>query len=662
MAFAAELLAYSFMQSALLAILLASVACGIVGTLVVCNRLTFLAGGAAHAAYGGIGLAFHFGLPVLPCTVLFTLAASLGMGSVSLKREEKGKPDSSTDAAVGVLWAAGMAFGIILIQLTPGYAGELTAFLFGSLLSVPASDLWVMAGFDALLLGILFVCGRGLFLVSADPDFARSRGIPAHALTLLIIGLTAVAVVLLIRVAGLILVLALLTIPPLVARRVCKTFYGTMFGACIASLAFCLAGLALSWTFNLSPGAVIVGIATITYFGLSLPVRKCARVAAICALSLGFTTQPMIADASPQQIASNAFRSQDKASAVNVAARYISTSVTPTGSMPNSVRQRITTMRVGAAPDTRAVTQNVALAADRNMASVSRVAAQSRNSADSRLTLASAATPAGSRTNAQAKATGDPRTAAAKDDTNTSNRDKAALGRSTPEKNLALRAPARDIDANDVAPLSNRASNYDDARAPGAKAELASKGISSGFAKQRRTHVHKGIDIPAEPGSPVLAFKGGEVLHAGRYYAYGILVRIRQSDGKEAFYGHLQKAGVTEGDFVKAGQQIGTVGRTGRATGYHLHFELREDDVAVDPTPYLVHACEIVPGARLCPTPQVELQAERNAAKREGRDSSRDGVAAVRTPGGSYSGGGNTPGAFPSRFSWTDAPGASALP
>jgi zinc transport system permease protein len=662
MEFVAELLGYSFMQSALTAILLASVACGIVGTLVVCNRLTFLAGGAAHAAYGGIGLAFHFGLPVLPCTVLFTLAASLGMGSVSLKREEKGKPDSSTDAAVGVLWAAGMAFGIILIQLTPGYAGELTAFLFGSLLSVPASDLWVMAGFDVLLLGVLFTCGRGLFLVSADPDFARSRGIPAHALTLLIIGLTAVAVVLLIRVAGLILVLALLTIPPLVARRVCKTFYGTMFGACIASLAFCLAGLALSWTFNLSPGAVIVGIATITYFGLSLPVRKCARVAAIRALTLGFTTQPMIADASPQQIASDAFRPQDKASAVNVAARYISTSVTPTGSMPNSVRRRITTMRVGTAPaDTQAVTQNVALAADRNMASISRVAAQSKNSADSRLALASANLPAGGRAGDLTKATNDSRTGV-KPEADASNREKASLGRSTPDKALALRAPERDIDANDVAPLGNRASTYESARDPGTKAELASKGISSGFAKQRRTHVHKGIDIPAEPGSPVLAFKGGEVLHAGRYYAYGTLVRIRQSDGKEAFYGHLQKAGVTEGDFVKAGQQIGTVGRTGRATGYHLHFELREDDAPVDPTPYLVHACEIVPGARLCPTPQVELQAERNAAKREGRASSQDGVAELRTPGRSSSGGGATPGSFPSRFSWTDAPGATALP
>ena len=662
MEFVAELLGYSFMQSALTAILLASVACGIVGTLVVCNRLTFLAGGAAHAAYGGIGLAFHFGLPVLPCTVLFTLAASLGMGSVSLKREEKGKPDSSTDAAVGVLWAAGMAFGIILIQLTPGYAGELTAFLFGSLLSVPASDLWVMAGFDVLLLGVLFTCGRGLFLVSADPDFARSRGIPAHALTLLIIGLTAVAVVLLIRVAGLILVLALLTIPPLVARRVCKTFYGTMFGACIASLAFCLAGLALSWTFNLSPGAVIVGIATITYFGLSLPVRKCARVAAICALTLGFTTQPMIADASPQQIASDAFRPQDKASAVNVAARYISTSVTPTGSMPNSVRRRITTMRVGTAPaDTQAVTQNVALAADRNMASISRVAAQSKNSADSRLALASANLPAGGRAGDLTKATNDSRTGV-KPEADASNREKASLGRSTPDKALALRAPERDIDANDVAPLGNRASTYESARDPGTKAELASKGISSGFANQRRTHVHKCIYIPAEPGSPVLAFKGGEVLHAGRYYAYGTLVRIRQSDGKEAFYGHLQKAGVTEGDFVKAGQQIGTVGRTGRATGYHLHFELREDDAPVDPTPYLVHACEIVPGARLCPTPQVELQAERNAAKREGRASSQDGVAELRTPGRSSSGGGATPGSFPSRFSWTDAPGATALP
>ncbi len=609
MEFAAELLSYTFLQNALAAILLASVACGIVGTLVVCNRLTFLAGGASHAAYGGIGLAFHFGLPVLPCTVLFTLAASLGMGAVALQRAEQGRPGASSDAGVGVLWAAGMAFGIILIQLTPGYAGELTAFLFGSLLSVPASDLWIMAGFNALLLGILLVCGRGLFLVSADPDFARSRGIPAHGLTLMIIGLTAVAVVLLIRVAGLILVLALLTIPPLTARRVCKTFYGTMFGAFLASLAFCLAGLYVSWISNLSPGAVIVGIATITYFGLSLPVRKYARLAAVCILSLGLFVQPQVADAAQKQTPAKpaATRPQEKAPAVKSTAGRAGTPTKTVASTQKTTQQK-TSQSKPAVTNSRKSTQSAGSSRKSTQnAGSSRKSTQNRSSVSSR-------------------------------------------------KSTQRRPASR---ASRV-----RLNEYDAAQYADIKSDLTSKGISSGFANQRRRHSHKGIDIPAPPGSPALAFMDGEVVYSGRYYAYGTLVRVRQVDGKEALYGHLQSTSLKVGDKIKAGERIGAIGRTGRATGYHLHFELRENDIPIDPTPYFAHACEIVPEAKLCPTPQAEAQAEVNASRREARasaqtvDLSVDSVTADLHKG-PYAG---KSGAFPTRLRWTGAPNTVLLP
>lgn len=267
-----EMLASPFIQNALLASLFASVACGVVGTLVVQSRLSFLAGGAAHAAYGGIGLAFHFSWPVLPCTVLFSLFASLLMGAVSLRRD--GQPSggpSGADTAIGVLWAAGMAFGIILIELTPGYAGELMGFLFGSILTVPASDLAAMACFDAVLLALLLFFHQGLWAVSLDREFARARGLPVNLLFLLLVGLTSVTVVMLIRIVGLILVLALLTIPPYLARMRGRSLYRTMALAAVLAMLFCCCGLIVSWFTDISSGASIIAVAAAAYFLAHVP-------------------------------------------------------------------------------------------------------------------------------------------------------------------------------------------------------------------------------------------------------------------------------------------------------------------------------------------------------------------------------------------------------
>lgn len=258
---------YAFMRNALLAAFLASAACGIVGTLVLANRLTFLAGGASHTAYGGIGIAMYFGLPMLPCTLLFTLLASLGMGAYILHEEQKkGHASLGQDAAIGVLWAGGMALGIILVSLTPGYAGDFMGFLFGSILAVPTEDLAAMAVFDAALLLLLAVCRQGVWAVSLDRDFARARGLPVRALYLLLIGITAVAVVMLIRIVGLILVLALLTIPPLMARTLCRSLFAAMASAALLAFLFCLLGLLLAVQADLPAGAAIIAVASAVFF------------------------------------------------------------------------------------------------------------------------------------------------------------------------------------------------------------------------------------------------------------------------------------------------------------------------------------------------------------------------------------------------------------
>lgn len=265
-----ELLSYSFIRNALCASVLASIACGVVGVLTVQNRLTFLAGAVSHAAYGGIGLAYYFQLPMLPCTIGFSLFSSMLMAAVSLRGEKRAPSSAGTDAAIGVLWAAGMAFGIILVELTPGYAYELMGFLFGSILTVSQDDLTAMAVFDALLLSLVCLFRQGLWAVSLDREFARTRGLPVDALFLLLVGLTAISVVMLIRVVGLILVLALLTIPPYLARRFCTSLHSTMLAAGVFSLIFCLAGLGLSWKADISSGAAIIAVAASAYIFSSL--------------------------------------------------------------------------------------------------------------------------------------------------------------------------------------------------------------------------------------------------------------------------------------------------------------------------------------------------------------------------------------------------------
>lgn len=252
-------LGMEFMQNALIAGLLASLACGVIGSLVVVNRQVFMAGGVAHTAYGGVGLAFFLGLPVLPCAVGFTVLAALIMGLASFGRSER------SDGIIGIMWAAGMAFGIILMDLTPGYNVDLMSYLFGSLLAVPRSDIWFMLLLDIILLGVILFWYKDFLSLSFDMEFARSTGVPVRLLYVLMQVMTAVTVVMVIQIAGLILVIALLTIPPMLAELFTDSLWKTMALASLSSLFFCLSGLAISYHLDLTSGASIIAVATTGY-------------------------------------------------------------------------------------------------------------------------------------------------------------------------------------------------------------------------------------------------------------------------------------------------------------------------------------------------------------------------------------------------------------
>ncbi len=256
-----EALSYGFMQNALAAGLLASLACGVMGSLIVVNRMVFLAGGVAHAAYGGVGLAMLAGWPVLPSALGFTTAAAVAMAGATRTRLER------VDTLIGALWAVGMAFGIVCIDLTQGYHADLMSYLFGSILTVPRSDLLVMIGLNLVILALVAWFYQDLVVMSFDREFARTRGVPVTLLHFLVPCLTAWTVVMVVEVVGLILVIALMTIPPYLAERRSRSLAGMMVRACLISAVCCALGLAVSYRLDLTSGASIIGVAAAWFFG-----------------------------------------------------------------------------------------------------------------------------------------------------------------------------------------------------------------------------------------------------------------------------------------------------------------------------------------------------------------------------------------------------------
>ena len=266
-----EALHLEFMQNALVAGILTSIICGVIGTLVVVNRLVFLSGGIAHSAYGGIGLAFFFGLPYMVGAIGFALFSAMIMAAVSLKSKHR------ADTIIGVMWAMGMAFGILLLDITPGYNVDLMSYLFGSILSVPKSDIITMIIIGVLILGLIVYFFQDLLAMSYDEEFAQIRGVPVKRLYFMLIGIVAVTVVMVVQVVGLILVIALLTIPPYIAEKYTKSLISMMVVACFLGMIFTTGGLWLSYSFDMTSGAAIIFLAGSIFF-LSLGFDSLQRM------------------------------------------------------------------------------------------------------------------------------------------------------------------------------------------------------------------------------------------------------------------------------------------------------------------------------------------------------------------------------------------------
>ncbi|MEE9495215.1 MAG: metal ABC transporter permease [Desulfobacterales bacterium] len=275
-----DVLEFEFMRNALLAGLLVSVICGIIGTLVVVNRLVFLSGGIAHAAFGGIGLSFFLGLPVMAVTLCFSFVVALILAGVTLKAKHR------SDTIVGVLWAVGMALGVIFLDLTPGYNVDLMSYLFGSILMVTHFDLLVMVVVATMVLLITGYYYQDLLAMSYDEEFARLRNVPVKPLYFLLVCMIALSVVVIIRVVGLILIIALLTIPPYIAEKYATSLRTMMVFSALLSCLFASSGLLLSYFLNVTSGAAIIMVAAAGFFISLLLDRLFTRRASMISVSM----------------------------------------------------------------------------------------------------------------------------------------------------------------------------------------------------------------------------------------------------------------------------------------------------------------------------------------------------------------------------------------
>jgi len=253
-----EALSYEFMQNALIAGIIVSLIAGIIGSLIVANRMVFLAGGIAHAAYGGIGIAVFTGIPIFLGTSLFAILAALFMAFVTINQRDK------IDTFIGLIWAVGMAIGIILIDLTPGYNVDLMSYLFGSILAVNRDDLYFMGSLLAVILFAITFWYRDILAVSYDSEYAELSGINVKFFYTLILILSALTVVIAIKVVGLILVIALLTIPIYIAEKLSVSLAKMMILSGVLSSLFTLIGLWLSYNYDLTSGASIIIVSAIS--------------------------------------------------------------------------------------------------------------------------------------------------------------------------------------------------------------------------------------------------------------------------------------------------------------------------------------------------------------------------------------------------------------
>ena len=254
-----DLLQYTFLQHALLGSLLASIACGLVGTYIVTRRLVFISGGLTHASFGGIGLGLYTGISPILSAALFAVLSAFGVEWLSKRK------DMREDSAIAVFWTLGMALGIMFTFLSPGFAPDLSAYLFGNILTITASDIALLGVLSVVLAVFFGLYLRPIVSIAFDREFARSQGLPVEFFEYALMLFIALTIVACLRMVGIVLVISLLTIPQMTANLFSHRFHRIIWLSIGIGYLSCLGGLLLSFYLNVPSGASIIFFSILIY-------------------------------------------------------------------------------------------------------------------------------------------------------------------------------------------------------------------------------------------------------------------------------------------------------------------------------------------------------------------------------------------------------------
>lgn len=257
-----ELFQYSFFTNALLGVVIISIAAAFIGTYIITRRLVAISGGITHACFGGLGLGYFLGINPILTAMGFAIAASAGVEWMSQRHRIR------EDSATAVVWALGMAIGVLFIFLTPGYVPELNSFLFGNILTITTDDLWAFAIYTIILVAFFVLFFNKIIACAFDRDFARVSHLPVKVISYIMTAMVAVCIVLTIRLVGIMLLMSLLTLPQMIAEMFAPRFKTMVIVSMLISITCGVAGLLISATINV-PCAAIIVILFVIIFAIS---------------------------------------------------------------------------------------------------------------------------------------------------------------------------------------------------------------------------------------------------------------------------------------------------------------------------------------------------------------------------------------------------------
>lgn len=262
---------YTFMQNALIAAVLASIVTGIIGTIAIEKKLISMSGSIAHASFGGIGLGYLLGFEPIWGGLAFAIGSSALISKLSQNKSIK------ADTLTGILWSFGMALGILFISLKPGYMPDMTSYLFGDILSISNIAILSMAVFTAVIVFVFILMYNYWVVYLFDEEFAKAKKINVKLIKFIVYLIIPIGIIVLIRVVGIILTIALMTAPASIAKLFFNSFSKVVISSIFISMFFCIIGIVVSYYINIPSGVCIIVITTIVYLSILLVKKNIQR-------------------------------------------------------------------------------------------------------------------------------------------------------------------------------------------------------------------------------------------------------------------------------------------------------------------------------------------------------------------------------------------------